>query len=668
MSKLSIFIIFLISVVSIQAQIVNVGNFKINSGTSVYFGANYTNSGTHTNDGDLHLKGNFTNNGTVTTSGTSGTTYFDSSDDTTQNIYVTDGTNTTKFYNLTVSNAESNNNSLAVSDNNATDEGVNFIVQHDLNIAAGKKLRLMGKAQLIQEDNVANTGTGHVLKDQDGVLNTYRYNYWSSPVNSGTTYKVTEVLKNGTVPDAWSPAQVGFTSALNGTTAPFALSTRWFYKYTNGAIDPWNDQGWFSLFTLGTTSESANAAINPGEGFCMKGPDTSGAQYADQNYTFQGQPNNGTISLAIDANKEYLVGNPYASALDLDQFLSDNSAVLTGTIYFYEHWSDNTHYYSQYGAGYATYNSSGGVKATLHPDFVGGAWDTAHPGTTGEENVPQRYTPVGQGFVVRSGASAGNIVFNNGQRTFKTEVDGEFYKSAKGNANVNDVLSRIYIDYVSPSYRHRHLLLALTNGTATDGFENMYDGEMIDLGANDMYFTIDVGINDMYLPYVIQGVGTYDENARYPLTIKVNTAGKHTILINELQNFDQDLYIEDEKGQTHNLIDGAFMFISSSNVDTMHFNLVFKPSADPTDVQDNLNEFVTTYYSGENIVIDNHKNIVLTGMQVYNAVGQLVLQDTNTSRLSKSKVMIPFNNFAQGAYIIKIQAKEATGTYKFINY
>ena len=678
MNRLQLLTLLLIISLSAQSQIVNEGFLKIQPGTDVYFVNDYINkSGANLlNDGNLHFEGDLTNNGIVgATTAATGTTFFDSTIDATQHIYVTDDTNIVFFNNLTVDNVESNHESLEVKDNVGADNGVNFTVDKRLTIATDNKLRLFGNAQLIQNQSGVsiNTGDGVILKDQDGALNTYRYNYWSSPVNTGNTYKVTEVLKDGTSPNTWSPTQTDFTSSLNGSTGPLKLSTRWFYKYIDGAQDPWNDAGWLSLFNIGTTTESVDAAIDPGQGFCMKGPDATGGQFANQNYTFQGQPNNGDISLAIGANKEYLVGNPYASALDMDQFLLDNNAVLSGTVYFYEHWSDNTHYYSKYGAGYATYNSSGGAEASLHPHFVGGAWDLAHPGTTGEGNVPQQFIPVGQGFIVRSGASAGNIVFNNGQRAFKTEGTSSFFFKSKSSEETthtfsNGVTSRIYLGYTSPTERHRHLLLAVTDGAATNNFDNMYDGEMIDLGENDLYFTIGDIADLTEIPYVIQGVGNYNVNARYPLTLKTKNAGEHSIQIDELQSFDHDVYIEDEKGQTHNLREAAYIINAPTGSNTYHLNLVFKPAFDDAADISDLTDSIRSYYSNEELIILNTESLKINGVQVFNTLGQLVYQTNDKNMLSGAKVSIPFVDFAHSAYVVKVQAATASVSFKFINY
>ncbi len=141
----------------------------------------------------------------------------------------------------------------------------------------------------------------------------------------------------------------------------------------------------------------------------MKGPGT-GSITTPQNYVLLGKPNNGDINLPISAGNEYLVGNPYPSALDADQFIRDNgnfgSGSTTGTLYFWEHWGGGSHILSEYQGGYATYTLAGGVPA-------------ASSGTSGTATkTPKRYIPVAQGFFVTS-SNSGTIKFNNGQRVFQ---------------------------------------------------------------------------------------------------------------------------------------------------------------------------------------------------------------------------------------------------------
>ncbi len=92
--------ISLLSFLPVNSQIVNEGALKIASSTTVYFGDEYTNqsSGSHDNEGDLHLNNNFINNGTTVSA--AGTTYFNSSDLDIQNISGT--SNRINFHNLEV--------------------------------------------------------------------------------------------------------------------------------------------------------------------------------------------------------------------------------------------------------------------------------------------------------------------------------------------------------------------------------------------------------------------------------------------------------------------------------------------------------------------------------------------------------------------------------------
>src|SRR5690606_29463993 len=179
-----------------------------------------------------------------------------------------------------------------------------------------------------------------------------------------------------------------------------------------------------------------------GEGYTMKGT-TGGAEanWEDsQNYTFVGIPNNGDITLNISPNQSYLIGNPYPSSIDANQFIRDNlkdvvggtnsDNVINGTLYFWSHFGGKTHMLKEYEGGYAVYNISGGIRAIntderiLNSNKEGGA-------------APQRFIPVGQSFFVTSVSpylynsgpdviiSPGDIIFKNSQRYFEVENEDE---------------------------------------------------------------------------------------------------------------------------------------------------------------------------------------------------------------------------------------------------
>src|SRR5210317_2180002 len=131
----------------------------------------------------------------------------------------------------------------------------------------------------------------------------------------------------------------------------------------------------------------------------MKGPGT-GSILTDQNYVFSGKPNNGDIDLTLSAGNDYLVGNPYASAIDAYKFINDNSSSITGTLYFWEHWGGGNHNLGDYQGGYHLLNLSG---ATTAASIGSNDPDVGSGGTP--VKIPGNYIPVSQGFfVVASGS------------------------------------------------------------------------------------------------------------------------------------------------------------------------------------------------------------------------------------------------------------------------
>ena len=102
--KRKYFILFCICTfysLNIYSQIVNDGLLHIETSTTVYFGDEYTNNGTHNNNGDLYLNSNFINNDS--TSSISGTTFFKSSINNIQTI--SGSSNHINFYNLEIDNS-----------------------------------------------------------------------------------------------------------------------------------------------------------------------------------------------------------------------------------------------------------------------------------------------------------------------------------------------------------------------------------------------------------------------------------------------------------------------------------------------------------------------------------------------------------------------------------
>jgi hypothetical protein len=409
---------------------------------------------------------------------------------------------------------------------------------------------LESNAQLIQTTNsdLDPTSSGAIEIDQQGKSDIYSYNYWSSPVGHINTFQnnqpftINEVLHDGTQPH--TPLPITWITGLDGQpTTPISLSSSWIYTFNNQSDLYQNWQ------LLGATN-----SVSPGMGYTMKGPGT-GSNTNDQNYTFIGKPNNGDISHSISSGNLSFIGNPYPSAINADQFIIDNQNTIvtdgdvigenitTGALYFWEHFStNNSHYFHEYEGGYATYNLAGATIAV--PDA-----DVSANGTG--SIVPKSYIPVGQGFFVES-ATNGTIEFNNGQRAYANETDGnsifmfttpDTSSATQPVSEPNPLVDRMYFNFTMPNGAMRQLLLARKDG-ATLGIDYGLDARMIGQKTTDASWNIEAD------HYVIQTIGAFSPDLKIPLQINASASGLSSFEIETLQGIPEELLIYFVDSQT----------------------------------------------------------------------------------------------------------------------
>lgn len=532
------------------------------------------------------------------------------------------------------------------------------------------KIDLQGKSQLVQTYNsdLDPTSSGSIERDQQGQKSIYNYNYWSSPVgaiNSTTNnnnYTVNGVLRDGT--NTATPVAINWVNGMDGSTGtPINLARRWIYKFQN-LSDLYAN--WTQIFETGI--------LAPSNGFTMKG---SGTATATQNYVFVGKPYNGRINGTVSPNNINLSGNPYASALDAQQFITDNAAVINGSIYFWEHYpTNNTHVLLQYQGGYATRNFSGGTPPVA-PFGISGLGSSAR--------VPNRYIPVGQGFFIQANATGGTIVFDNNQRTFVKEdapTSNIMFKNASGantqmsasdhfNDNTNDsttaedTFARIRLGFTSHNGNHRQLLLAFMEEHATDGWDYGYDGIVLDDDlVQDMLFLLD----DKKL--VIQGVGYFNASAIYPLLVRTDVAGEVKFMIDELENFNpnQPIYIYDNvTNGYHDIRNAPFALEIPAGENTSRFSLRFEKQKLAVTEFD-WSAVKMTYLQGNNQIKINNEltdGTRIEKVMLYNITGQL-LGTWKTDNMDQQEILLPVRNVSTGTYIIKADTNKGSLSQKTI--
>ncbi|KAA5820903.1 choice-of-anchor D domain-containing protein [Algibacter amylolyticus] len=531
-------------------------------------------------------------------------------------------------------------------------------------------LDLEDDSQLIQTEtsNLITSANGRILRRQEGEANAFRYNYWASPVgvtgvtnlsdNNAATHNTNNTSFSLGMLNDEAGNNVTFTSDY---TANGNISTYWMYTFKNG-ITYWD---WERI--------SPTAEISPGVGFTKKGSGTAGA---NQQYIFEGKPNNGTILIDVidsggagsEANvskTSYLLGNPYASALDVYQFLEDNEGVIDGYLQLWQQWSGNSHNLSEYNGGYAQVNKLGAIRAFQFKGTSG-----KNTGSQDGTLLPSRYLPVGQGFLAEIVAD-GVVEFNNGQRVFVKESDADgsgengsvFLKSENTKAsktqtsNTNETANaikkiRLEFSSVTGPETRRELLLGFSDFT-TDGFDYGYDAKYTEVNNNDLNLNLE-GQN-----MTMQAYSQITSDKVVALNFVSSGDNTFEIKISDLINMDdsQVIYLRDNLTGTYFDLtqDVAYSFSSAPGVFNKRFEIVFQSEQEALSTEESvISENYMYYQNASNTFFIKKLHTDVSKLSLVNMRGQVILELDNVTK-SRLENGLQFNNMATGAYVVYLR-------------
>ncbi|MDG4714644.1 LamG domain-containing protein [Winogradskyella marincola] len=511
---------------------------------------------------------------------------------------------------------------------------------------------LMEDSQLIQSDKseLAVTSAGKILRRQQGHASMYRYNYWSSPVGQQSSISNNTDFNLSMLED--SAGSVQFVGSYNvPLTSPVTVSTYWLYSYVNGLS--YND--WQAL------APSTN--IPAGTGYTQKGPGSAGLDYE---YIFSGKPNNGDVLISVTdvgglgsvpgvSKTEYLLGNPYPSAIDAHQFIDDNVAVTNGVIYLWEQWSGNSHALDEYEGGYAILNKAAKVRAYQFEGVLGN--DT---GVQSGTKTPTRYLPVGQGFMTEIIAD-GTVEFNNGQRIFKQEDLNEsvFFRSANQVNNTastdaeEDTIQLIKLKLTISNGVSRELALAFSDVT-TDGYDYGYDAKIDNANTNDLTTVL----NGEH--YVIQSYSSITPEKEVSLVLNSDGVETFTLEMVETENISDDIniYLYDVHNNIYiDLKNSDYEFLSDvAGEINDRFKIVFSQE-ESLSVDDFEGENVKIFVAnGTNVLYAKGLQEDVSELSVTNIVGQKV-QSYNEVSVSKIEKGLKLQECSTGVYIIDLKLK-----------
>jgi hypothetical protein len=437
-------------------------------------------------------------------------------------------------------------------------------------IANNGTMTLANNASLIQA-GTTNTNTGNITVNRNSSpLLLLDYTLWSSPVAGQSL-------------TAFSPLTSQNPSRF------YTFDTTFNTGGVNGAFKE------IANPSLATTNFAAGA------GYLIRMPNTASVStsspYAG---AFTGVPNNGDISVSLltgaSAGLRYnLIGNPYPSPISIATFVTNNTANIQTTLYF---WRKTN---AAAGSAYCTYNATGSVF-------------------TSNGNLqavdPQGVIQTAQGFLVEAKSGATSVIFRNGQRVINTV--GQFFKT-KQLAEPN----RIWLNATNTSGAFSQMALSYIDGAGM-GIDD-YDSKYI----NDSPFALTSSINNE--DYIIQGRPAFDASDIVDLNFKTDGVGNYTIAIDNAKGVfakGQDIYLVDsETGTETNLQERGYNFTATRGIYTNRFSLKYQKTLKNNESA--LNNSSVQVHKNNGTLHVNSNAKAIDNIKVYDVQGRLIAELKN---------------------------------------
>jgi subtilisin-like proprotein convertase family protein len=473
--------------------------------------------------------------------------------------------------------------------------GTNAFITNAVNVSPTASLTIQNNANLIQTADVANSANAMVYRNSNALMR-LDYTIWSSPVTGAQTLK---------------------------QFSPNTLNNRFYNYNTTSNI-------YYSV------SDPITQTFDLGTGYLIRMPDNHPTTPTLWNGQFNGNLNNGTIavSLSYDGTGQSfnMIGNPYPSTINAEDFITDNISDITGTLYFWRKTNNAA------GTAYATYT-------------LGGATTTSPTSPT-----PNGIIQVGQGFFVEAKNTAtptatflnNHRVENNQNQFFKNAATIEKHRIWLNVTNTSGLFSQSMIGY-------------MTN--ATNAYDEAIDGKYI----NDSQISFNSLLNNE--EYAVQLVApTFNITDVFPMKFKTTTAGDFTISIDHVDGIfvaNQDVYLRDNLLQIiHNLSVAEYNFTTQIGEFNTRFDIIFEPNA-LSNLENQIDDNTIIAYANDNQLHVESSNLNMQKIIIYDALGRILY--SNDSVLNKG-IIISSLKMQKQALFITIELENGTKAYKKIIY
>ena len=385
----------------------------------------------------------------------------------------------------------------------------------------------------------------------------------------------------------------------------------------------------------------ASGPINAGEGYLvLPQPDLASSGSYTLDYTL-GTLNNGQVDYGVTYNGTQnasmnVMGNPYASAIWANDFLSENSMI--DAVYFWEHLTTANSGYPGYKVNnydmgdISMYNSSGGVKAANDMD-------------PSEPTKPNGYISSGQGFGFKA-LAAGTASFKNYMRV--TDNNDTYRRPTAPK-------DRIWLQVSNETYNLSSGMLISFSEESIDGYDAKFDAKRLATPVS-LYSLLDTGEE-----LAIQGRSAFDENQEIPLGFvsQIEENQEFKISISEQDGIvwpDVQVYLLDKtENVVHNLSDADYTFKSIEGTQKDRFVILFKSTVLGTPENQLQHISIVPNPTTGNVTIVSPKTVINT-VEVFDIRGRRLMEvDYNNTHYS-----LDLSSLQSATYFVKINTSEGS--------
>lgn len=473
-------------------------------------------------------------------------------------------------------------------------------IQGAVSVAADATMLLENGANLVQVQNVSNSGSIRVQKSTRSLLR-LDYVIWSSPVLGSQTLK---------------------------QFSPQTLDNRFYaHQLPSNTWEVANNQLPFAS----------------AKGYMIRVPNTHPTTPTVWTGQFVGTPQNGTLTVSMPAprnnnqNRYFLVGNPYPSALDMKQFLDINAANITGVYYFYRKTNGVA---GRSGYFIKSKNPNYNPNDPTSPRFLF---------TNNGEGIDQNVIPSGQGFFVEMAQGASQIVFTNAMRV--AVESGVLNRDAAQEAESN----RYTLNLTDTQGGFSQIQVGHYEAT-TAAYDSGFDSPAFE----DSSLLLGSLIANQAETFAVQALEAFDASVTVPLRFKTQTAGTFTLTLAEVSGlFAQEgtqVMLEDlTSGALHSLTEAPFVFTSEAGDFTSRFRIVYQQTTLGLENPIALTSQTLAYAQEGNLYVKSSQESI-RAIAVYNLQGQLLTK--NLAFTDTQNVQMPLQHVQGQLVLVQIQTAD----------